>query len=205
MQQIKYVLIDFENVQPTNIGFLDRDDVRVLVFVGASQNKLSFEIIESIQKLGTKATYVKISGNGSNALDFHIAYYIGKISRQDEQAAFRVVSKDTGFDPLIEHLKEQGLNISRHKVLAEVVGKSSQGVQDVLHRVNVVVENFTNRGASKPRTVKTLGSTIRTLFKVPLEDDQLNEVLASLQKQSIVKFEGTKVIYSSPEQAKESE
>jgi hypothetical protein len=71
--------------------------------------------------------------------------------------------------------------------------------------VNVVVENFINRGASKPRTVKTLGSTIRTLFKVPLEDDQLNEVLASLQKQSIVKFEGTKVIYSLPEQAKESE
>jgi PIN domain len=205
MPQIKYVLIDFENIQPANIESLDRDDVRVLVFVGASQNKLSFEIIESIQKLGTKATYVKISGNGPNALDFHIAYYIGKISKQEELAAFRVVSKDTGFDPLIDHLKEQGLNISRHKVLAEIVGKSTQGVQDLSHRVNVVVENLSHRGASKPRTIKTLGSTIKALFKPPLEDDQLNEVLKRLLKQSVIKFEGTKVIYSLPEQAKASE
>jgi hypothetical protein len=71
--RINYVLIDYENVQPSSLAGLDAEHFRVLVFVGANQNKLTFETAAAIQKLGPRAEYVKISGNGSNALDFHIA------------------------------------------------------------------------------------------------------------------------------------
>ena len=47
-----YVLIDFENVQPTSLSGLDAEHFRVLVFVGASQNKLSFETAAALQRLG---------------------------------------------------------------------------------------------------------------------------------------------------------
>ena len=39
--RINYVLIDHENVQPTDLGLLDRADIRLWVFVGAGQAKLS--------------------------------------------------------------------------------------------------------------------------------------------------------------------
>jgi hypothetical protein len=52
-----------------------------------------------MQALGAKAQYVKISGNGSNALDFHIAFYIGHLGAVDPTAYFHIISKDAGFDP----------------------------------------------------------------------------------------------------------
>ena len=74
-----YVLIDYENVQPDSLNGLDADHYKVLLFVGASQGKLTFEVAEAMQRLGARAQYVKIAGNGSNALDFHIAFYVGEV------------------------------------------------------------------------------------------------------------------------------
>ncbi|MEA3412919.1 MAG: PIN domain-containing protein, partial [Pseudomonadota bacterium] len=71
-----YILIDFENVQPANLAILNGHPFKVLVFVGANQSKISFELAASIQMLGNDAEYVKMDGNGPNALDFHIAFYI---------------------------------------------------------------------------------------------------------------------------------
>ena len=45
-----------------------------MVFVGANQRRVPFDMASAIQRMGDKAEYIKISGNGPNALDFHIAY-----------------------------------------------------------------------------------------------------------------------------------
>lgn len=34
-----------------------------------------------------RAEYIRISGNGSNALDFHIAFHIGELSAKGKHAA----------------------------------------------------------------------------------------------------------------------
>lgn len=54
-----------------------------------------------MQQLGADAQYIKIGGSGKNALDFHLAFYIGELSARDPEAYFNIVSKDTGFDPLV--------------------------------------------------------------------------------------------------------
>jgi hypothetical protein len=90
--QTNYVLIDFENVQPKNLEVLSEHNFRVYLFVGANQTKLSFDLASAMQALGEKASYIKISGNGPNALDFHIAYYVGEISQKDPDAYFHIIS-----------------------------------------------------------------------------------------------------------------
>ena len=104
-----FVLIDLENVQPGSLSALARDPFKVIVFVGATQTKLPFELVAAMQCMGEKAKYVGISGSGSNALDFHIAFYIGQLAAQDSSAYFHVISKDTGFDPLVQHLTESSV------------------------------------------------------------------------------------------------
>ena len=74
-----YVLIDFENVQPKQLAALEQDHFKVMLFVGARQANLPYEIAAAIQRMGAKVESIKISGNGPNALDFHIAFYIGEI------------------------------------------------------------------------------------------------------------------------------
>jgi hypothetical protein len=78
-----YVLIDYENVQPHTLPGLEADHFKVVLCVGANQTKLPYEFAFAMQKLGTRAEYIKSSSNGSNALDFHIAFYLGHLVAQD--------------------------------------------------------------------------------------------------------------------------
>ncbi len=114
---IHYVLVDHENVQPTDIGLLDRVDVRVFVFVGAQQGKLSSDMAIRIHNLGERAKYVRASAVGANALDFHIAFYVGQLAAKDPRGFFHVISKDKGYDPLLAHLKEQGISGARSEAI----------------------------------------------------------------------------------------
>ena len=110
-----YVLIDFENVQPKNLGILKGHNFKIILFVGANQTKVSFELATAMQSLGDNAEYIKIDGNGPNALDFHIAFYIGQIAATDKNSFFHIISKDKGFDPLIKHLKAKKILVLRLK------------------------------------------------------------------------------------------
>ena len=51
-----YILIDYENVQPKTLPSLKSDQTfKVYLFVGASQNKINFEVAEAMQALGENA------------------------------------------------------------------------------------------------------------------------------------------------------
>jgi hypothetical protein len=47
-----YVLIDFENVQPTNLAILAKHSFKIYVFVGANQCKIPFDLASALQALG---------------------------------------------------------------------------------------------------------------------------------------------------------
>ena len=107
-----YILIDHENVQPADLAGLDADSAYVFVFTGAQQ-KVGIALIEAVQNLGERGRFIRISGNGPNALDFHIACYLGQWIVRDPTATFLIVSNDTGFDPLIAHINTSGARIKR--------------------------------------------------------------------------------------------
>src|SRR6478672_6566670 len=115
-----YVLIDFENVQPDSLEQLDPDYFKLLVFVGANRGKIPYDVAASLQRFGDRMEYIKISGNGLNALDFHIAYYIGRFAAADSNAFFHIISKDTGFDPLIQHLRAKKVYVRRAETILDI-------------------------------------------------------------------------------------
>jgi hypothetical protein len=193
-----YVLIDYENVQPSSFAGLELELFRVLVFVGASQNKLAFETAAAVQKLGARAEYVKIAGNGSNALDFHIAFHLGRLAAQDPTAFFHIISKDTGFDPLIQHLKERKVFVSRFKDVTEIPLLKAANSKTTPEKIDVVVANLRQRGASKPRTLKTLTSTIDSLFQKQLNEEELAALLKGLQSKGLITVDENKVTYALP-------
>jgi hypothetical protein len=101
---LQFFLIDFENVQPTGIGSLVPGSCRIMMFLGQNQSKVPVALSRALQPFGTDVEYLQISGNGPNAVDFHIAFYIGGLAASHPDATFTIVSKDTGFDPLVKHL-----------------------------------------------------------------------------------------------------
>lgn len=111
--RINHVLIDHENVQPGELKLLDRMDVRIWIFVGASQGKIATGLAIDAHAMADRVSFMQISAQGSNALDFHIAYYLGKLCSQEPASFFHILSKDTGFDPLVTHLRGQGHKVYR--------------------------------------------------------------------------------------------
>jgi hypothetical protein len=114
-----FFLIDFENVQPKALGRLQPGAARIKVFLGQNQSKLMLELVQALQPFGADAEYIQITGSGPDAVDFHIAFYIGRLASAHPGAAFTIVSKDRGFDPLVRHLESLGIACRR---LPEIPG-----------------------------------------------------------------------------------
>jgi hypothetical protein len=120
VMKTNYVLIDFENVQPESLAMLNREHFHVMIFTGATQKKVSIKLAKAIHEMGKNAEYIEISGKGNNALDFHIAYYIGQLAAKEPTAYFHIISKDTGFDPLISYLKTKKISAARETDIGEI-------------------------------------------------------------------------------------
>jgi hypothetical protein len=193
-----YVLIDYENVQPEAMAVLGEEHFKVIVFVGANQAKVTFDVASALQQMGDRAEYVKITGNGSNALDFHIAYYIGRLASIEPDAYFHIVSKDSGFDPLIQHLKAKKILACRSKDVTEIPLVKAANSKSPSDRLAVVISDLQRRGSAKPRTVKTLSSTINGIFQKQLSEQDVAALLTALQKAGVVTVSATKVSYSLP-------
>lgn len=195
-----YVLIDLENIQPEHMSVLDEKDSKVIVFVGENQSKISFDLARSVQSLGENAEYIKIKGNGPNALDFHVAFYIGQLSKENRDGHFHIISKDKGFDPLIQHLESRKIWAKRHKDISELsflkpANAARKGHAQVSKpatsaieegRVQKIVKLLSSRGNARPRKLKNLSNAINSLFSKSLGENELNALIDELVKRGIV-------------------
>ena len=195
-----YVLIDFENVQPKNLEILLNHPFKIFVFVGANQTKVPFDLATAMQNFGDNAKYLKISGNGKNALDFHIAFYIGQLSLQDPEGFFHIISKDTGFDPLIKHLKTKNIRVQREKDLAEIPVLRISSATNNDEKISAIINNLAGRGQSRPRKVKTLANTINSLFTRKLGENELSALIKVLKERKYIVVKDSNVSYKLPKQ-----
>lgn len=193
-----YVLVDFENVQPNNLEVLKQHPFKVRVFVGANQTKIPFDLAAAMQALGDAGQYIKITGTGKNALDFHIAFYVGELAAKDPSAYFHIISRDTGFDTLIKHIKARGIKIQRERDLAEIPVVRMSTATSTDDMVAAIVKNLAGRGQSRPRKVKTLSNTINSLFTEKLSEQQLGAIVKDLEQRKYISVSNSNVSYQLP-------
>lgn len=106
-----HVLVDWENVQP------DEADCRALVpevtdvwlFHGPNQKNIG----RGYETFGERVTPVRIARTGKNALDFHLAFYMGYIAAKHPGSRLVVLSNDKGYGPMLDHAKELGFVASQ--------------------------------------------------------------------------------------------
>lgn len=213
-----YVLIDYENVQVKSLALLKGEHFRVHVFLGPKNLKLHRELVFAMQRFGDRGEYITLEAHGKNALDFHIAYYLGVLASADPTGCFHVISKDTGFDPLLQHLKKKGVACDRAVSIEampcfrrastnttnanQVSNKDKEmtlaGQVSVDELVTVVANDLIKRKAARPRTPKTLRSTIHARCGKERPDAVIDAVYEALVQRGYVKLDGAKVTYSLP-------
>ena len=190
----KLLLIDYENIQNINLEQIKKTDYRVFVFIGASQNKIPFSLVEAAQNFGNKLEWVKIDGNGPNALDFHIAYFLGSRIERDRDSEYVILSKDKGFDPLVRYINKQNVKCRRINSIIEI--SEPRGSRDHSEEYTKVLENLKKiEKAKRPRKRNTLKKHVRTVIGKPLTEEVYNEIIDQLFIKGIVSEENGKLKY----------
>lgn len=191
-----YLLVDLENIAPGSLAGIP-DDWSVYVFAGDHQGKLDMDLAESMLDHGGGAKIVRAKGHGKNALDFHIAYYIGKLSEKDPGSSFRILSKDKGFDPLVGYLKGNGIACARIEGVADI--ETTPGKGRAKPPCVPGVESFAAhlKGISekaRPKKEAKLKAYIQHWAKQ--EESWVEPIFKGLLSKGLIRIEGNKVEYS---------
>ncbi len=190
-----YVFIDLENIQPDNLKILFGHPIKIFVFVGANQNKIAYDMVIAMQQLGENAEYIKISAIGPNALDFHIAFYIGQLSIQDPKAHFHIISKDKGYDPLVKHLQERNIWIQRESDLTNIpILKKYHATINNNEKIMTILKRLSSQKV-KPKTVNSLRNSVDSFFGKKLNKEEVVLLVNELQRRKYIEVEQNNISY----------
>lgn len=116
----KLLLVDLENKHKVDLSPLDAS-FRAIIFVGVNQNPPKAAKKPATAHRFNRVDFLKISGSGKNALDFHIAFELGRTFETAPNTQCFVLSGDKGFDPLLNHLNNSGMACQRVESIEELV------------------------------------------------------------------------------------
>jgi len=211
------MLVDFENVQKLDLAAVP-GHAAVRIFVGASQAKVPMALVLQAQALGARLEWIRIEGQGSNALDFHIAFYLGEYLAAAPRTEYVILSRDRGFDPLVRHLVGRGYHVRRIGSQAELgaharagappakapaaaatraaPAKAPAAVEAGAHLATVLRNLGKVDRNRRPRRRKTLESQIAAYFQKKLDATVVRDLVDQLVREGRVAIDtGGRVTY----------
>lgn len=129
---INHIFVDFENVHEVDLSLIGQKSVHVTVLVGPKQTKLDVELVEKLLCHADSVHLVRLLEPGRNAVDFALAYYVGRAVVLDPTGYFHIISGDTGYDPLVAHLRRNHVRAHRHETFETLKAKLSNGTSTEL-------------------------------------------------------------------------
>ncbi|MGC6248068.1 PIN domain-containing protein [Bisgaard Taxon 45] len=164
---MKYAFIDYENIHSLDNTNLNEYE-KIYLFLGAQQQ--SINLSEKFNDL-LNISLVTIKKVAKNNLDFHIAYFLGKVDQQvDKQINFDVISKDKGYQGICDYIQNQ--KESRKCKLIDIsLDKTEKNLptvtEDKSEKPEQEIEKYTNEYQSfMLRTaIRNLPTTVEKLFK----------------------------------------
>lgn len=182
------LLVDFENVGKIDLAAVP-DGFVVALFFGAAQKSVPREFLKAAVKLRERFVSIDIEGQGKNALDFHIAYYLGQYLTQSAKTPCVILSKDRGFDPLIKHLGLRGFTVRRANTLREacppaaaVTRRTTPARESVSVPVHEAALQWLSGSAKnrRPRTRKALAAYLYSRFAKRIPEEEVPNLIERL-------------------------
>ncbi|OPX90094.1 MAG: hypothetical protein A4E53_01309 [Pelotomaculum sp. PtaB.Bin104] len=189
----EYLYIDYENVQDVNVDVIKKS-IKVTIIVGKDQTKVPIDLVQKTQPFGNAVEWIRVNGKGRNALDFFIAYFLGKDVAADREKTFIIYSKDTGYDPLINYLKKSGIKAKRIVSFQELGQNKTISIDEA--GMKKVKESLIKVAANKrPKKRSSLTGFIVALLKgLPKQD--IDNIIEDLFIKKIVYEENGIIKYS---------
>lgn len=102
-------LVDLENTGLSGLSGIDRlsEKNKVIIFYGTRTGSIAFDKHVELSSMRTPILYKKAEKTGKNYLDFQLSTYLGYLIGTGEACSFYIISRDTGYDSVIDFWKKQ--------------------------------------------------------------------------------------------------
>jgi hypothetical protein len=212
-----FVFVDFENVPEVDLSALSGHRVIVTLFLG-KKSKLKVGLVEQITRLPFEVRLIKVGMTQKNALDFVLAFHLGRTAVGHAGARFYIVSHDKkDFDPLVTQLQADRVRVERVDSIAalsflpppapntplrtatpaKVVPANKKQVVDKTSKVLARLRNPTN--SNRPTTEKALRAHIETGLGKESSAAKVEEIIAQLRDDNFLTIEPSgKLIWAKP-------
>ena len=108
-------LVDFENTNKDGLYGLDtlNENDHVIIFFGSHDKTVPIDCHKMIMNTKAIVNEMQMDKTDKNYLDFQLATYCGYLIGTHEYLDVTVVSKDTGFDSLVDFWRKRQVSIRR--------------------------------------------------------------------------------------------
>jgi len=188
---MKWAFVDYENTGSLEVIDLAKYQ-RVLVFLGPKNTKL--KVGEISAPAFCALDLIAVGTNGPNNLDFHLAFHLGRFHETaDPQIGFDIVSNDTGFNGLVNHVKSLGRKCQRVGTRPPDKPKATSKLSPC---AMLVVERLAPMdGRKRPRTQAKLVNWIKSQCAKLLDARGSDKCYEELKQAGIVRQSGSDVTY----------
>lgn len=203
-------LIDYENTGVKGLLGIEqlKEDDLIIIFYGPKTGAVPFDEHVKICQAASQVKYIKTTKTAKNYLDFQLTTYLGYLVGQTDVKEYYVISKDSGYDSVIDFWKKWGIrivrkeNIAGQKIAAKAAGKQKttakttkqtsktaggkkqtaqadkQAVQESIQAADQIVQDEKQAGFENVQTIDEV--TTHTA-----ENAADNNVAASVQKEQV--------------------
>ncbi len=121
---INHIFVDYENVHGIDPAVIGSKTSTSYYCSAPKRQSSTPRWSKRLLQHAANVEMVRLKSSGRNALDFALAYYLGRAVLADPCGYFHIVSKDAGYDPLIEHLRSKHIHVRRHDSFATLTFSS---------------------------------------------------------------------------------
>ncbi len=186
--RMNYIFVDYENVQDVDLDLIAGKPVKVFLVVGQRRKTLPSLLARQIHQYHDQVSWIESEGATPNALDLVLAYHVGLEAKADPKGYFHILARDKDYDPLIKHLRANGILASRDEAFARIPPLVAMARLSLDERVAWVVERFQKNKASRPKRKKSLLTAIHSFFRKELPESEVQQVLTAMAARQLVEL-----------------
>jgi hypothetical protein len=203
------IFVDFENIQKLGASLID-SKTKIIVMVGLNQDNQAFEFAKNLFNKISSIELIKVNGQGPNALDIFIAFYIGRYFDSIKESEIIICSNDSDYDQLIKHLdghgisiKKEGLseNVSKQIIAAKKTKGKKESTKNEIKTDDVtkIIEYLQNQTKSqkskRPKKISTLENYLYAHFSQKISMDKIKKAIESMKVNKNLTVMNNKINY----------
>lgn len=173
--------VDYENVHIYGLKGILRltEEDTVIIFYSEAADKLTFGLHKRLMQSSANIEYRKVITGTPNALDFQLASCVGyEIAESDKNTInIIIVSKDKGYDSIIEYWHKRGYKISRvDDITSDIQTEKNSLTDEIINLIGEVNKDYANNIYNALRERKSKEGVHNYLMKELHDNKKVSEL-----------------------------